>query len=345
MQKSDDHNYLNNIRLCIEKANHDGLLSSKIYGELGGLSGHSTVGALQRLTKIFVHDPTACYLEIGVFQGLSLLSVANLYQHFPCFGIDNFSLLDPGEKNLSLVQELLSKFESKNAVLINLDFEVALKSLPEHIGNKKIGVYFVDGPHDYRSQLVGLILAIPHLHRNAIILIDDANYHFVRQSTNDFLDAFSDFKLMFEAYSHAHPANLDESTLKKFKAGWLNGINILVRDPGNILPDMRAPLEPDYSLFVNDWLVHRHGFAELAPEALSLAQAICTEDSAQLKILKAELLGKYNKYQTFIENRPSDRHTRSKNLPLERYNNIRFSKPITTSNWDHLPSNKTGPAR
>ena len=35
---------------------------------IGGLSGRKTVGALQRLTRLFVDDPGACYVEIGVFQ-------------------------------------------------------------------------------------------------------------------------------------------------------------------------------------------------------------------------------------------------------------------------------------
>ena len=319
MPLADADIHLSNVRRCIESANQDGLVSNKIGEELGGLSGFSTVGALQALTGLFADDPTVCYLEIGVFQGLTLLSIADLYPNFPCFGVDNFSLLDPESKNLNLVRERLSNYNADNATLINLDFEDALKSLTDHIGDKKIAVYFVDGAHDYRSQLVGLTLALPHLHDNAVILIDDANYHFVRQSTNDFLDAFSDFKMIFEAYSPDHPANLDKNTLAKFEAGWLNGINILVRDPNDSLPQMRAPLESGYRLFVNDWLVHRHGVAELAPEALDLAQAICNGDAEQTEILKDRLLEKYPEYREDIESRSADRNTRSQNFTLGRF--------------------------
>ncbi len=268
---------------------------------------------------LYSEDSKACYLEVGVYQGLTLLSVADMYPGVACFGVDNFSILDPEGSNLKIVQDGIAAYQASNATLINLDFEVALKSLEKHTEGQKIAVYFVDGPHDYRSQLICLTLAVRYLHENAVILIDDANYHFVRQATHDFLDAFCEYKLIFEAYSPMHPANMGSVMLQKYESGWLNGINILVRDPENILPEMRPKIDSDYSLFLNDWLVHRHGIAELAPEALDFAQAICQFDEDNEKLLRESLLKKFFDNQNIYTDRPKDRVTRSSSLPKGRF--------------------------
>jgi hypothetical protein len=44
------------------------------------------------------------------------------------------------------------------------------------------GVYFYDGSHDYRSQLLGLLLAVPLLARRALLVLDDGNWPAVRQA-------------------------------------------------------------------------------------------------------------------------------------------------------------------
>ncbi|HSV29827.1 MAG TPA: class I SAM-dependent methyltransferase, partial [Candidatus Omnitrophota bacterium] len=156
--------------------------------------------------------------------------------------------------------------------LINMDFEEALERLPELVGGRKVGVFLIDGAHDYRSQLMGLLLIKPFLADNAVIIVDDANYPDVRQSTRDFLVSHPEFKMVFEAYSAGHPANLDKATLAGFEATWLNGVNVLVKDPDNILPAMLPPVPATRELYVNEWLVHRHRLAELAPDAMDLAQ-------------------------------------------------------------------------
>lgn len=270
---SSTESFLKAVIGCLRQADHSGLVSDKGSAVLGGLSGRATVGALQRLVGLFEGDATACYLEVGVFQGLSLLSVAIEHPGFPCFGVDNFSILDPEGKNLGIVRERTAKLAATNATLVNQDFELALEQLSSHIGGRKLAVYFIDGAHDYRSQLVGLLLAKPHLHERAVIVVDDANYPDVRQSTRDFLLSHPEFKMVFEAYSPGHPANLDPETRARFEAGWLNGVNVLVRDPSNLLPVMLPPVTDSKHLYVNEWLVHRHPLAELAPEALELARA------------------------------------------------------------------------
>ncbi len=315
--------FMEKIFRSIRDADTEGLLSDKGLDELGGLSGKKTLGALQRLIALFAGDPSACYLEIGVYQGLTLLSNAVQYPDFPCFGIDNFSLLDPRGENLDIVKKRMSRLKVKNAVLINEDFEDAFAHLDDTLKGRKIAVYFVDGAHNYRSQFMGLVLAMPFLHENAVILIDDANFQFVRQSTRDFLIAFPDFKMIFESYSPAHPANMAPDVLAEWEESWLNGINILVRDRGGRLPDMTPEVRRNGELYVNEWLVHRLQMAEIAPEAVELAQAICWGDAKQETERRQALLQQFESLREKFSTRFPDRNTYSEGLTGSRFNEIK----------------------
>ena len=312
----DDTRHLTEILACVRAAETDGPLPHRAEALLGGLSGGKTVGVLQRLVDRMSGD--AVYLEVGVFQGLTLLSVAATHPRVRCLGIDNFSILDPEGKNLGVVRDRIAALGACNAALINEDFEVAL----EGYEGRSVGVYFVDGAHDYRSQLMGLVLALPHLTDDAAIVIDDANYAFVRQATRDFLIGHPEYKMVFEGYSPAHPANMDPATRSRFENGWLNGVNILVRDPGDHLPVMLPPTEGDRTLHVNDWLVHRHGLAELAPQALALARAVATDDATAEAALRERIRHLYPK----LSDRYADRNTYSAGLTEGRFNAVtRFS--------------------
>jgi len=313
--------HLSRVRARIEEADRAGLLFADRAGILDGLSGLKTVGALQRLTEMFTGDPSACYLEIGVFQGLTLLSVSAGLPTMPCYGVDNFSMLDPKSENLSIVRQRIDKLGVSNAHLVNMDYEDALESVPTLIGSRKIAVYFIDGAHDYRSQLMCLLLALPHLHERAVILIDDSNYRHVRQSTRDFLISHPEFKLLFEAYSPAHPANLNPVELRKWEGEWLNGINIIVRDPANSLKPMYPPTERSRLIYENEHLIHRLQLAELAPEAVRLAQALIDKAPRDaVSARQAELENRHRELTPLFAGRFADRNTYSHDLPARRFN-------------------------
>lgn len=317
-----DTRYFENVLAAIQETEAEGLLSDHRAEGLSGLAGLKTVGVLQRLARMMLADETVCYLEIGVFQGLTLVSTALDVPTIPCYGIDNFRILDPNEENLSIVQDRMSKFKTENAKLINMDFEQALETLKDHIGDDKVGLYLIDGPHDYRSQLICLLLAKRHLHDRAVIVIDDANYPDVRMATRDFLLSHPDFKMIFEAYSPVHPANMSHKELPKWEEGWLNGVNILVRDLDNLFPDMIPQIVEDRTLYFNQWLTHRLKYAELAPEALALADAVFQGKEDLESSAKLELLKKGNLQKGKFEKRFKDRNLFSSALPEQRINAI-----------------------
>ena len=310
--------FFRQVIAAIAEADQGGLVSDKGADVLGGLSGRATVGLLQRLVGLVEDRKSLCYLEIGVFQGLSLLSVAIEHPEFACFGIDNFSILDPKGENLGIVQDRTRQLAATNAHLINRDYEAALEHLPEHIGNRKVAVFFIDGAHDYRSQLMALLLIRPYLSERAVIIVDDANYFDVRQSTRDFLVSHPEFKMVFESYSPGHPANLDDATREIHEAGWLNGVNVLVLDHENVLPVMLPRVEPlARDLYVNEWLAHRHRFAELAPEALDLAAAVL--DGTDPVGPTDRITTAYAKAKAKFDARQADRNLHCQDLPARHF--------------------------
>lgn len=265
---------LDKIISVIQEAELQGLLIKDKDNVLSGFSGKKLVGMLQRLSSLFVDDPEACYLEVGVFQGLTLLSVAMSSKSISCYGIDNFAYFDPEEKNFKLVKERMIRLGLLNANVINKDYEDALENLSTEIGKKKIAVYFIDGPHDYRSQLMCLELALPYLHENAVIVIDDCNYSHVRQANRDFLVTHQEYKLLFEAYTACHPQNMPKDQENEVREGWWNGVNVLVRDLNNRLSSIYPPTERSRQLYENEHIIHSARLSEFAPQALSFIDSI-----------------------------------------------------------------------
>ena len=70
--------------------------------ELTGTSSDALIGTLQRISKYQEDTNDGLYLEIGVYQGLSLIPVGMVLPDIPVYGIDNFAQNDPESKNKSI---------------------------------------------------------------------------------------------------------------------------------------------------------------------------------------------------------------------------------------------------
>lgn len=240
--------------------------------QLSGFSGKKIIALLQNLAKCL--DPlNEAYLEIGVYRGLSLISVAGVFDG-PAFGIDNFSQFDKEKKNYNLIREHTERLKLNNLNLINDDFESALRNLENYTGGRKTGLLFIDGPHDYRSQIMCLLLSAKHLARDAVIVVDDSNYMHVRQANADFLEACPDFGLAFERYTKAHPANMTEPERKSAIDGWWNGINVLASRDMAGHPAKQITVPANRTLYYNDHHVHSSRYADCAPDAVTVTHAL-----------------------------------------------------------------------
>jgi predicted O-methyltransferase YrrM len=284
---------------AIENANAQPALTNEV---LTGFSGEKLLSTLINLSKIALNKDRV-YLEVGVFQGMSLLSVANNLNDIPVYGIDNFAFFDADGKNESIVNSRISKLKLTNVTLINRDYEEALMHLSDYLGDKKVGLFFVDGPHDYRSQLMCLLLVQPYLSDNAIIIIDDSNYRHVRLANSDFLQTNSEFKLFFEAYTSSHPTNMSPETLQQARKGWWDGVNILVRDKDNLLEPAYPPTLRDRTLHENEHILQTEKYPTLA---LELGKYLRQIGKLYTRLPKHKTLerGIYDSLNTCSENLP-----------------------------------------
>ena len=264
------------LRAALRDSDREGPICT--HSCLTGHSGAKVVGLLQRLAKCIHGDPDVCYLEVGVFQGLTLLSVASMVPTLQCYGIDNFSQFDPKGENKNMVLERQQILQCRNVEILDLDYEDALIRFGELSGGRKIGLLFVDGPHDYRSQLMCVLLALPFLADWAVIVIDDCNYEHVRLSTRDLLCMLPEFRMVFEAYTPTHPSHMDSVTIQAARDGWWNGIHVLVREKG---AQQVSPLPSVGSAKQRSLLEHKlqpHAVAdislELADQAYDLARGV-----------------------------------------------------------------------
>lgn len=303
------------LKTAIAQATKQGILYPN--DVLTGFSGHKLIGTLQRLARLQA-DAGHHYLEVGVFQGLSLLSVSMAVDN-EAYGIDNFAFLDPDKKNFGIVEQRKAALNITNARIINQDYEDALLSLPSHIGDRKIGLYFVDGPHDYRSQLVCLLFALPYLADNAVIVVDDCNYVHVRQANQDFLKAFPVFKLFFQSYTDTHPINMTAEQKKAAEAGWWNGVNILVKDPNNLIEPAYPPTPRSRKVFENDSELHAARFPESAPLGTRLADAYSRSSVGEIVTLNLKMLKRFGPLNATDAPPFSAANTYSEQLPKEEF--------------------------
>ena len=167
---------------------------------LSQVQGMTTANAIQLLNfAVECMEPDEVYCEVGCFQGATLIGA--LINHPDCiaYAVDNFSRFDESGENFEILNKNLSKFDlDEQVIFCNQDFEEFFFELKEIQPAPKIGVYLYDGAHDYRSQLLGLLLVRPFLADKALIIVDDSNWSSVQQANCDFMAAHAQFKLLLD---------------------------------------------------------------------------------------------------------------------------------------------------
>ena len=161
----------------------------------------------------------SAYLEVGIFQGCSLLSAALFNSSTRCIGIDNFSNFDPNHENQHILKENLKKFPNlKNIEYYDKNYQGAIGELFAKEPDLKISVYYYDGSHDYENQLNGLRIMLPHLAKRCIILVDDINCECVEKANRVFISQNHDFRSVFRIKTYENATRT-----------WWNGFEVISR--------------------------------------------------------------------------------------------------------------------
>ncbi|PSB32797.1 tetratricopeptide repeat protein [Stenomitos frigidus] len=190
------------------------------------LQGMTTANVLQLLNfAVACMEPGEVYCEVGCFQGSTLIGALLNHPNRMAYAIDNFSEFDFGGENRTKLMQNLAAFALEEQVFFcEQDFESFFADLRALESSDRIGVYLYDGAHDYRSQLMGLLLVKPFLADRALIIVDDSNWDAVQQANWDFIAAHPQCQLLLDLPT---PARTYE---QMSSCSFWNGIQILSWD-------------------------------------------------------------------------------------------------------------------
>lgn len=215
--------FLNQLSAQYENWGQDTICpkSSQFQQALDHIQGMTTANVMQLLNfAVACLEPSELYCEIGTFQGSTLVGALLDHPEKMAYAVDNFSEFDEDGSCFAALTNNLNQFGLEEQVYFaNQDFQQFLLELRELGTEDKVGVYFYDGAHDYRSTLMGLLLAKPFLADTALIILDDANWGTVQQACWDFLSLSPEARVELELFT----------PVARFPTFW-NGIQILSWD-------------------------------------------------------------------------------------------------------------------
>jgi predicted O-methyltransferase YrrM len=163
--------------------------------------------------------PTEGYLEVGTYQGKSLLSAMLDNPKRTVHACDNFSQFDVN--SLSITRTNLRRYGLLNDVVFyDCDFLSIYDA--EHLP-APIGLYFYDGAHDDNSQYLGIKQVEPFLANEALVLVDD--WRFAPDS-----QSYARAATLRAAEESEHDWTLLNELPARFngdRASWWNGVGVL----------------------------------------------------------------------------------------------------------------------
>ena len=157
------------------------------------------------------------YCEVGTYLGSTLIGALWNHPQVTGWAVDNFAEYNPGGHNFGQLIQHLEHFDLGDQVcFFDQDFEAFFADFRTLSEPPPIGVYFYDGAHDYRSTLMGLLLATPFLADEALIILDDYNWESVQQAAWDFLSLYPQGRSLLEVHT----------PIARYPSFW-NGIQVI----------------------------------------------------------------------------------------------------------------------
>jgi predicted O-methyltransferase YrrM len=147
--------------------------------------------------------PGESYVEVGSYYGASLIGAMRGNEGRDFVAIDLFSFGATEVKGRKLPAASREGLEA-NLRRFGLDGETILEGDAFEVieggalGDRRVGVYYYDGAHDYDSQARGLRAIEPWLADEALLVVDDHDWEQVTRATRDYLDSQPKARLLFE---------------------------------------------------------------------------------------------------------------------------------------------------
>lgn len=154
-------------------------------------------------------DTDEAYLNIGVWDGFSMLAASLGAPESTVIGVDNFSEMhqslqprlnpqltrDYGDTRVNFYRAL-RQCGTPQTFFHEMDWEEFVRTATFPKGG--LGLVFYDGEHTEEAHRKFFKAVMPYLSPECIILIDDIRIDFVRRSAEEFLSAYPNFQLLLE---------------------------------------------------------------------------------------------------------------------------------------------------
>jgi hypothetical protein len=199
-----------------DEPRHLALLKSPVNRSLAGLptqiEGMATENKLMLLNLALRHLTSGeVYVEIGTWRGLTLAGAAQGNASVPIYACDNFSEFG-GPRN-DLKRSLDGWTRPGQVRFYDMDFEQFLEIAPWQPA--RVGVYFYDGGHTFRQQVIALERILPWLADDALVIVDDTNMGAVRSANHLVAKRLSSFQEI-----------VDIRTPENCAPTWWNGVAV-----------------------------------------------------------------------------------------------------------------------
>lgn len=151
--------------------------------------------------------PGDVYCEVGCQQGINLIGALLNQSQCMAYAVEGSANPNFGSATNRLGENLAAFGLEEQVLFCGQSCEEFFAELREAELDDRIGVYVYGGDTDYRSQMLGLMLAQSFLAEQAVIFISQGTLSTVRQATWDFLATNLQARLLLDASSdtNSHP--------------------------------------------------------------------------------------------------------------------------------------------
>jgi len=146
--------------------------------------------------------PDESYVEVGSFFGASIIG-AMRGNTGDFVAIDSFAFDVPELRGKPLppasragLEESLARFDAESATILEGDAFETIEG--GALGDRRVGVYYYDGPHDQDSTVRGLEVIEPWLADEALLVVDDHDLKPVVRATRKYVAGQPKASLLLE---------------------------------------------------------------------------------------------------------------------------------------------------
>lgn len=189
-------------------------IEHKLPAEILGMQGMSGRKYRYFINNLMAALDSPAYMEVGSWAGST--ACAAMYGNTgSVLCIDNWSEFG-GPRELFFANTLAARNPQISFRTIESDFrEVDFSSIGPFC------IYLFDGPHETRDHHDGLVMALPALHRDFVLIVDDWNWSCVREGT---ISALAEGGVNVHASIEIKTNQYNEVPVVKFEQSeWHNG--------------------------------------------------------------------------------------------------------------------------